>query len=45
MEDLKTIINGDPASGIFSAVEMTRRLEGLRATMAEAEIEIGRAHV
>ena len=39
MEDLKTIINGDPASGIFSAVEMTRRLEGLRATMAEAEID------
>jgi creatinase len=39
MEDLKTIINGEPAAGIFSAGEMTRRLEGLRAIMAEAGVD------
>ena len=39
MENLKTIINGEPATAMFSAAEMTRRLDGLRAYMAEAGID------
>ena len=39
MESLKTIINGEPATPMFSAAEMTRRLDGLRAYMAEAGID------
>ena len=38
MEDLKTIANGEPATPTFSSAEMARRLDGVRAYMAEAEI-------
>ncbi len=39
MEDLKTITNGAPATALFSAAEMARRINGLRAYMAEADID------
>ena len=35
MENLKTIVSGKPAAAMFSAAEMNRRLDSLRATMAE----------
>ncbi len=38
MEDLKTIANGEPATPTFSSAEMARRLDDVRAYMAEAEI-------
>ncbi len=39
MESLKTIVNGERATPIFSAAEMDRRLDRLRATMAAADID------
>ena len=39
MEDLKTITNGATATPLFSAAEMARRIDGLRAYMAEADID------
>ncbi len=39
MENLKTIVNGAPAAAMFTAAEMNRRLDALRATMAEAGID------
>ena len=35
MENLKTIVSGKPAAAMFSAAEMNRRLDSLRAAMAE----------
>ena len=39
MESLKTIVNGERATPIFSAAEMDRRLDRLRAIMAAADID------
>ena len=39
MERLTTISNGEAVTPTFSAAEMTRRLDGLRSHMGEAEIE------